>query len=61
MWASSTLPEQFEGLVRMDDEGHKHKLLGIFVNLTDYTVGSTKGGEITRFDQSTSTSTSRST
>lgn len=36
--------EQFEGLVRMDDEGHKHKLLGIFVNLTDYTVGSTKGG-----------------
>lgn len=43
--------EQFEGLVRMDDEGHKHKLLGIFVNLTDYTVGSTKGGEITRFDQ----------
>ena len=43
--------EQFEGLVRMDDEGHKHKLLGIFVNLTDYTVGSTKGGEIARFDQ----------
>ena len=29
----------------------KHKLLGIFVNLTDYTVGSTKGGEITRFNQ----------
>lgn len=43
--------EQFEGLVRMDDEGHKHKLLGLFVNLADYTVGSTKGGEITRFDQ----------
>ena len=43
--------EQFEGLVRMDDEGAKHKLLGLFVNLADYTVGSTKGGEITRFDQ----------
>lgn len=43
--------EQFEGLVRMDDDGNKHKLLGLFVNLADYTVGSTKGGEITRFDQ----------
>ena len=43
--------EQFEGLVRMDDEGAKHKLLGLFANLADYTVGSTKGGEITRFDQ----------
>ena len=43
--------EQFEGLVRTDDETHQHKLLGIFVNLADYTVGSTKGGEITRFDQ----------
>ena len=43
--------EQFEGLVREDDDGGKHKLLGIFVNLSDYTVGSTKGGEISRFDQ----------
>lgn len=43
--------EQFEGLVRTDDETNQHKLLGIFVNLADYTVGSTKGGEITRFDQ----------
>ena len=43
--------EQFEGLVRTDDDGVKHKLLGIFVNLNDYTVGSTKGGEITRFNQ----------
>lgn len=43
--------EQFEGRARMDDEGKQHKLLGIFVNLADYTVGSTKGGEITRFDQ----------
>jgi len=43
--------EQFEGLVRVDKDGNKHKLLGIFVNLADYTVGSVKGGEITRFDQ----------
>lgn len=27
------------------------KLLGIFVNLTDYQLGSTKGGEITKFNQ----------
>lgn len=43
--------EQFEGLVREDADGGKHKLLGIFVNLSDYTIGATKGGEITRFDQ----------
>lgn len=43
--------EQFEGLSRIDNEGKQHKLLGIFVNLADYTVGSTKGGEITRFNQ----------
>lgn len=41
--------EQFDGLIRTDETGKKHKLLGIFVNLADYTVGSTKGGEITRF------------
>ena len=43
--------EQFEGLERTDSENKKHKLLGLFVNLADYTVGSTKGGEITRFNQ----------
>ena len=32
-----------------DKTGKKHNLLGIFVNLSDYTVGSTKGGEITHF------------
>lgn len=42
--------EQFEGLARTDSLGKKHKLLGLFVNLADYTVGSTKGGEITKFD-----------
>lgn len=43
--------EQFEGLVRKDAELKSHELLGIFVNLADYQVGSTKGGEITKFDQ----------
>lgn len=42
--------EQFGGLVRVDDGGKKHKLLGIFVNLADYTFGATKGGEVTKFD-----------
>lgn len=44
--------EQFEGLQpREDSDGDKHKMLGMFVNLSDYAVGSTKGGEITQFDQ----------
>lgn len=43
--------EQFEGLARTDKDLKKHNLLGLFVNLNDYTVGSTKGGEITRFNQ----------
>lgn len=43
--------EQFEGKVRTDKENKKHKLLGLFVNLKDYQIGSTKGGEITKFDQ----------
>lgn len=43
--------EQFEGLVRVAKDNTKKKLLGIFVNPADYTVGSTKGGEIARFNQ----------
>ena len=43
--------EQFEGLARTAKDGTLHKLLGLFVNLEDYTVGHTKGGEITRFNQ----------
>lgn len=43
--------EQFEGKVRTTDDGDKKKLLGIFVNLNDYQVGSTRGGEITKFSQ----------
>lgn len=42
--------EQLEGLERTTDEGAKKKLLGLFVNLSDYQYGSTKGGEITKFD-----------
>ena len=41
--------EQFEGLTRTTTDGKTKKLLGLFVNLDDYHVGSTKGGEITRF------------
>lgn len=46
--------EQFEGKTRTAGEGASaatKKLLGIFVNLADYQLGSTKGGEITRFQQ----------
>jgi hypothetical protein len=43
--------EQFEGRVRTTADNKQKKLLGIFVNLADYQVGSTKGGEITRFNQ----------
>lgn len=43
--------EQFEGKVRTDAEGGKHNLLGLFVNLADYRIGSAKGGEITKFNQ----------
>lgn len=43
--------EQFEGLARTAKDGTQHQLLGLFVNLNDYTVGHTKGGEITRFSQ----------
>lgn len=43
--------EQFEGKTRTTKTNAVKKLLGIFVNLADYQVGSTKGGEITRFNQ----------
>ena len=42
--------EQFEGKTRTTKKGDTKKLLGLFVNLCDYHVGSTKGGEITRFN-----------
>lgn len=45
--------EQFEGKTRTTaaPDNKTKKLLGLFVNLSDYQVGSTKGGEITRFSQ----------
>ena len=42
--------EQLEGIERTDNDGGKHKLHGIFVNLADYTFGATKGGELTKFE-----------
>lgn len=42
--------EQFEGKTRTAGSKTK-KLLGLIVNLADYQVGSTKGGEITKFNQ----------
>lgn len=42
--------EQFEGLTRLDSKSKTKKLLGLFVNLADYQFGSTKGGEVTRFE-----------
>lgn len=42
--------EQFEGLVREDSKGKKFELLGLFVNMANYQFGSTKGGEITSFE-----------
>ena len=43
--------EQFEGKVRTDDKKNNKKLLGLIVNLADYSLGATKGGEITHFTQ----------
>ena len=40
--------EQMEGKTR---ENGTRKLLGIYVNMANYTFGSTKGGEITSFEQ----------
>ena len=42
--------EHFEGLTRTTDDGNTKKLLGLFVNLNDYTFGATHGGQITRFE-----------
>ena len=42
--------EQFEGRTRTTTDSKTKKLLGLFVNLADYQFGSTKGGEITKFE-----------
>lgn len=41
--------EQFEGKTRQTKEMKKKKLLGIMYNMTDYSLGATRGGEITHF------------
>lgn len=41
--------EQFEGKTRTATGGKTKKLLGLMGNLADYSVGATKGGEITHF------------
>lgn len=41
--------EQFEGRTRTTDDTKTKKLLGIICNLSDYSLGSTKGGEVTHF------------
>jgi hypothetical protein len=42
--------EQLEGVTRKTEEGDVKKLHGIFVNLSDYQFGATKGGELTKFE-----------
>ena len=42
--------EQFEGLTRETEDGKTKKLIGLIVNLHDYTFGATRGGEITKFE-----------
>lgn len=41
--------EQFEGKTRTTDDSKTKKLLGIICNLSDYSLGATKGGEVTHF------------
>ena len=41
--------EQFEGKTRTTTDNKTKKLLGLMVNLSDYSLGATKGGEITHF------------
>lgn len=47
--------EQMKGLTRQgtiatQDANQEYELIGLFVNWSDYTLGATKGGEITGFD-----------
>lgn len=43
--------EQFEGKTRTTSDGKTKKLQALIVNLADYSLGATKGGEITHFTQ----------
>ncbi len=42
--------EQFEGKTRTTEDAKTKKLLGLFVNMNDYQIGATKGGQITSFE-----------
>lgn len=43
--------EQFEGKTRTASGSKKKKLIAIIANLADYSLGATKGGEVTHFTQ----------
>lgn len=43
--------EQFAGKTRTTEDGKTKKLLAIIANLADYSLGATKGGEVTHFTQ----------
>ena len=43
--------EQFEGKTRTTSDNKKKKLVSIISNLADYSLGATKGGEVTHFTQ----------
>lgn len=43
--------EQMNGLTRETGTGETMEVLAIILNLSDYSLGATKGGEISRFDQ----------
>ncbi len=43
--------EQFAGKTRKDKDGKTKNLIGLVVNLSDYSLGATKGGEVTHFTQ----------
>lgn len=43
--------EQFANQIRTTSDGKKKKLIAMVVNLQDYSLGATKGGEITHFTQ----------
>lgn len=49
--SSIVTAEQFADRIRTDTSNAQHKLLGLIVNLADYSLGATKGGEITHFTQ----------
>ena len=43
--------EQMNGLTRENTDGNTMEVLALIVNLNDYYLGATKGGEITQFNQ----------